>query len=161
MSVPDFLQPLFKALDEMEDLVENSKSVWIGKKMVDEDRFFTTSNKLRASLPRDIKQMDLWLKEAARVRQDAEAEAKRIVERAQEYVKELVSEHEVKRKAQTEGERIRDQAQKEAEQIVQQSMAYATAVFERMEKQMEKTLQTVREAIGSLKEKSSEKRGAT
>lgn len=125
---------VFRIIDELEQLVESSKTRFVGRVLIDEEAFYIQTTRLRKTLPDIIKQASEIVKkredllgnaegdsnrmladaqeEAQRLRSDARAQAERMVSNAREDHDRIVEE------ARREAERIEADAREHAEQLV-------------------------------------------
>jgi hypothetical protein len=89
---------LLLILDEMEQIVENSKG-WMGKRFVSEAEFLPLIQRLRSTLPRARKDAEAALQATGRAGgptavEDAQQEAARIIENAQREAQRIIQDAE-------------------------------------------------------------------
>ena len=87
---------IFNVLDELEDMIDNSKRV-LGKVLINEEALLEYIDKIRTLLPEEIHQAKWLSKERERLLQDAHQESERILAETQEEVKRMSDESEVAR----------------------------------------------------------------
>ncbi len=142
---------IFKILDELEELVKNSKKVPItGKVMLSEEVILDFLDRLRTILPNEIHQAKCLTKEMERVIQEAREEAERIIGEAREQANHLVSESELVRQAQTASEEIITQAKRLAKEIKSGATEYADEILRQLENSIDQNLSVIRKAREEL-----------
>ncbi|HBG22390.1 MAG TPA: ATPase, partial [Peptococcaceae bacterium] len=96
---------IFNVLDEMEDMVQNSKRV-MGKVLINEEALLEYLDKLRTLLPEEIHQAKWLSKERERLIQEAHDESERILTNVQEEARRRVDDSEVAKQAKESAEEI-------------------------------------------------------
>lgn len=136
---------ILNLLDKLEDLVEGSFRIpLIGKFLVDEENFFVISNKIRASLPDEIKQATRISKEVEQIKEAAKIESEKIINTAKEQAENLLKESELRKQAEKEAESIIEESKKFAEEIKRGSDDYANKILSSLEASLNKILQEVK-----------------
>ncbi len=107
---------------------------------VDEDEFFTLINRLRASLPEEVKEAVRISKEADRVMAEAHERASKIMADAREQASMLVSQDEIIKQAQRQAEEIIAQAQQESARIRAEMTEYCRQSLDNLEKSIQHVL---------------------
>lgn len=110
---------------------------------VNEEKFFTLLNRLRASLPEDLKQASRIARESDRILAEAHEQAGRILAEAQEQAALLVSNDEISKQAVRQSEEILARAREEAEQTRREVNDYAKRVLTNLESYTAKLLTTI------------------
>ena len=110
---------------------------------VNEEKFFTLLNRLRASLPEDLKQASRIAKEGDRILGEAHEHAARIVAEAQEQAALLVSNDEISKQAVKQAEDILQRARDEADNIRREVNDYAKRVLTNLQSYTSKLLETI------------------
>ena len=100
---------------------------------VDEEKFFTLLNKLRASLPEDLKKASRIARESDRILAEAHEQAAQILAEVQEQAALLVSNDEISKQAVKQAEEILQRAREEAEETRRQVNDYAKRVLTNLE----------------------------
>lgn len=150
MSVINFL----KLLDRLEDLVEKSFRVpLLGKILVSEEEFFVLSNKLRASLPEEIRQAVEINKNVQRIKEEAKEKAERIIKEAEEKAESLIKEDKITKEAESKAKEIQSQAEKEAKEVRRGADEYAGRILTSLESNLGRILEQVKRGQESLREK--------
>lgn len=125
---------LFNVINEMEELIENSPKVPMTKRvLVDEDKLFDYLDRIRASMPEEMRQAKWILQERDKVITDSQREAVRIIEDAEMQLEKKAVDSEVTRKAQELGEEIRQRSEEVAMQIKQGALDYADETLAELE----------------------------
>ena len=125
---------VLKLIDALEDLVEQTRWRMFHRVYgVDEDRFFTLTNKLRASLPEEVKTAARVARDSERILADAREQAERVITEAKERAAVLVSNDEITRQGQRQAEEIIRRAQEEARQVKREMDAYSRQVLTNLE----------------------------
>ena len=129
----------------LEDLVDRETKWHVLRRAwgMDEDKFFTLLNKLRASLPEDMKRASSIARDSDRIFAEAHEQASGILAEAQEQAALLVSNDEISRQAMKQAEEILRQAHEEAGEIRRQVNDYAKRVLRNLESYTGKLLATI------------------
>lgn len=121
-------------LDSLQALVERSgRMPGLGKKAVDERRFYALLGQFREALPADLREAARVSQEKERILSEARAEAEQVRAQARQAAAELVRESEITRQAREGGEEIVRQARAEAQEIQKQARAYGNEVLEKID----------------------------
>lgn len=150
-------------VDQLEELVSIGKRVPMSRRvMVEEEDFLALVDQLRVALPNEIRQAQRVIKERERVIGEAQDEASRIVQRAQQRAEQLVSQHAIMSEAKQRGEEILRQAEEEQQrtrgeldvfvleqlQLVEAAVRRGMAVMEDAVEQTIDTVEHARDAVG-------------
>lgn len=130
---------------EVEDVVDRQTRFHAFQRAwgVDEEKFFTLLNRLRASLPEDLKQASRIAKDSDRILADAHEQAGRILAEAQEQAALLVSNDEISKQAVRQAEEILTRAREEAADTRREVNDYAKRVLTSLEGYTSKLLTTI------------------
>ncbi|UCH33360.1 MAG: ATPase [Armatimonadota bacterium] len=130
---------------QLEDLVDRETRWHVFRRVwgVDEEKFFTLLNKLRASLPEDLKKASRIAKESDRILAEAHEQAASILAEAQEQAALLVSNDEISKQAVKQSEEIVQRAREEADETRRQVNDYAKRVLQNLEGYTSKLLATI------------------
>jgi len=143
---------LFNIISEMEELIESSPKVPMTKRvLVDEDRLLDYLDRIRASMPEEMRQAKWVMQERDKVISDSKREAVRIIEDAEMQLEKKAVDSEVTRKAQELGEEIRLRSEEMARQIKQGSLDYADEMLAELEGKLNSILVQVQENRYELK----------
>jgi vacuolar-type H+-ATPase subunit H len=132
-------------IHHLEDLVDRETKWHVFRRAwgIDEDKFFTLLNKLRASLPEDLKQATRIAKDSDRILAEAHEQASGIVAEAQSQAALLMSNDEISKQATKQAEEILRQAREEADEVRRQVNDYAKRVLRNLESYTSKLLATI------------------
>lgn len=138
-------------LDRLDQLIESAPEIPLtGKSLINAEEALDLLDKIRNSIPEQVKRAEWLSSERDRVVQEGEAEAERILSQAEEYVTKLVSESEISQKAAKDAERILEAAHAQAHDIQAGADEYALSVLNSLENSLEQTLQVIRKGRGQL-----------
>jgi len=139
-------------VDRLEELFNESRSIWLTRNViVDEDRMIDIIDQMRVSIPDEIKKAQQLLAQRDRVLAQAQEEAHRIVEISKEKSDELVSRENITQNAQARYDQVIAQARAEADAIRKEADDYALGVLTQLEKELQRSLATVKNGIVLLK----------
>ncbi|MDW7673593.1 MAG: ATPase [Bacillota bacterium] len=142
---------LIKIIEDLEETIEDSSRIpMTGKMLIDEEIVLDYLDKLRASIPEEIRQAQWITKERERILNDAQSEGEAIINKAKIFASKHASENEIVKKAEEAANEIINNAQAESEQIQQQAKNYALEVLHKLEKSLTKALTTVEEGKETL-----------
>lgn len=138
-------------LDRLDQLIESAPEIPLtGKSLINAEEALDLLDKIRNSIPEQVKRAEWLSSERDRVVQEGEAEAERILSQAEEYVAKLVSESEITQKAKKDAEQILEAARAQAREIQMGADEYAISVLNSLEESLEQTLQVIRKGRGQL-----------
>ena len=99
---------IFQLLDNLEDLIENSKKVPLSdKSMIDKDEILEVLKEIRIKLPDELKQAKWVKEERERILAEAQKEADDVVKEAENRIISIIDEHEITKKAYEQKDHIR------------------------------------------------------
>jgi cell division septum initiation protein DivIVA len=143
---------LFNIINELEELIESSPKVPMTKRvLVDEDRLLDYLDRIRASMPEELRQAKWVLQERDKVINESKREAVRIIEDAEMQLEKKAVDSEVTRKAQEMGDEIRLRSEEMARQIKQGALDYADEMLAELEGKLNNILGQVQENRYELK----------
>lgn len=143
---------IFNVLNELEELVESSIKVPLTKRvMVDEDRLLDYLDRIRTSLPEEIRQAKWVIQEREKVISETKREAGRLMEDAQKQVEKKAEESEITRQAKTIAEEIVEKAEVVAREIKQGARDYADEILMELEKNLGKIMSEIQDGRTELK----------
>jgi cell division septum initiation protein DivIVA len=117
-------------LDRLENLVASSARIPLtGKIVTDEETIYGIIDDIRASLPEELKQAKLVVKERERLVDDARRDAEDMVKDAQSKIGELAREQVVVQEASRQAQEIIDKARAVAQEITDGAKGYADEVM--------------------------------
>lgn len=142
---------LIELLDRLEGIIEDSRRMPLTNKVVvDAYDVLELLDKIRISLPDEVKKAEELLKERDKIIADATREAENLRGSATEYLKAMVSEEEVVKAAEIESGRILDEAKREAEGIRKGASQYAAEVLMKLDENLDRALQVVRRGVEEI-----------
>lgn len=142
---------LFNIINEMEELIESSPKVPMTRRvLVDEDRLLDYLDRIRTSLPEELRQAKWVIQEREKVITDSKREALRIMEDAEKQLERKADESEVTRKAQEMAAQIQAQAEEVAQQIKEGARDYADEILADLESRLDKIMQQINEGRNEL-----------
>jgi len=141
---------------QLEDLVDRETKWHAFQRAwgVSEERFFTLLNRLRASLPEELKQASRIAKESDRILAEAHEQAGRILAEAQEQAALLVCNDEISKQAVKQSEEILQRAREEADNTRREVNDYAKRVLVNLEGYTSKLLATIERGRRRLEQES-------
>lgn len=143
---------LLSVLNELEEVIENSSKIPMTKKiLVDEERVLDLLDRIRTTLPEEIRQAKWILQEREKVLADSQRESARILEDAQRQVEIKADDSEVARQAKTVAEDIVSKAELVAREIREGARAYADDVLKNLEDSLGKIADQIQEGRNQLK----------
>ena len=143
---------LLGALNELEELVENSAKIPLTRKvMVDEDRLLDLLDRIRTNIPEEIRQAKWIIQEREKVISESQKEAMRIIEDAQKQVEKKADESEVARQAKAVADDIIARAQTVAAEIREGACRYADDVLAGLQENLSRILQEIEAGRSELK----------
>jgi hypothetical protein len=153
---------ILKLLDQLEDLIDKHPFKLFHRAYgVDLDQFFTLTNRIRATLPEEVKRATQVSRDTERIIAAAKDEAQRITDRAereraqtmreaQEQAALLVSNDEITRQAQEQAADILRRADQEAAEMRQEMDGYARQVLSGLEAYTRRVLAAVQKGKEKL-----------
>lgn len=118
-------------IDLLADKLNNSPKVPLSNnRIVDAGEIGQLLERLRISVPSSIMESERTLAERERILAEAEAEAKRVIDRAKQRAAELLSQDSLVNMARREAERMAEEARVVANQRTEEADAYASQVLE-------------------------------
>ncbi|MBF7082364.1 ATPase [Desulfallas sp. Bu1-1] len=143
---------LFNILNELEELIERSPKVPMTRRvLVDEDRLLDYLDRIRTSMPEELRQARWVIQEREKVITDSKREALRIIEDAEKQLEKRADESEITRKAQERAMEIQQRAEEVAMQIKQGARDYADEILAGLEEQLGRIMTQIQEGRNELK----------
>ncbi|MER3475221.1 MAG: hypothetical protein C4335_14650 [Armatimonadota bacterium] len=156
---------ILQLLKQLEELVEKTRYIALLKLTygLDHDEFFVLVNRIRASLPEDVKRasnvtrereriLESAREEANHIIEESRAEASRIVEEARLQAQRLVEQSEIVLMAKEQARQIVASAQEDARQIRRGADEYARDVLNNLEAVLAKAIGTIQRGKEKLEE---------
>ncbi len=143
---------LFNALNELEELIETSIKVPMTRRvLVDEDRLLDMLDRIRTTLPEEIRQAKWIIQEREKVLAETKKEAGRIMEDVQKQMERRIDESEIARLAKIKAEETVDRAETVAREIKQAAREYADEILSELEKKIESLIAEIRNGRAELR----------
>ncbi len=140
-------------LDKLEELMTVGRFHLAGRSFVDTEAALELVQKIRTTLPDEIREAEYLTSEKERVQYEAQEEAKRVLRDAENYAAKLVQDSQIIRQAEHEAEAILAEARNEAAAVVDEARGYAQNILAQLEDSLERTLRIVRKGQGDLAER--------
>lgn len=143
---------IFTYLEELEDILESSKSVpFSGKSVVDKDEILEIIKEIRLKLPEELKQAK-WIKEERqRILVEAQKEADDIVKEAENRIISMINENEITKKAYEKKAEIIETANEMSREISKGTKDYADNILQGLEVALEDALKIIQNNRKELK----------
>jgi len=143
---------IFTLLEELEDILENSKSVpFSGKSVVDKEEILEIIKEVRLKLPEELKQAK-WIKEERqRILVEAQKEADDIVKEAENRIISMINENEITKKAYEKKAEIIETANEMSREISKGTKDYADNILQGLEVALEDALKIIQNNRKELK----------
>ena len=143
---------IFTLLENLEELIENSKKMpFTNKIMIEQDEILDIIKDIRLKLPEDLKQAKWVREERERILAEAGKEADDVVKEAENRIIAMIDEHEITKKAYEQKNQIMEAANENSRQITQGAKEYADNILASLEKSLEKTLKEISQDRKELK----------
>jgi vacuolar-type H+-ATPase subunit H len=128
------MKALLNYLDDIEDILDNSKTVPFSNKIsVEKERIFDVIGEIRLHLPNEIHQAQRIIDDHDKIINDAKNKGKDIIRDAEEDSKMYVNEHEIVRRANDEADIILEEARRDARDMRLNAMDYADEMLKKTE----------------------------
>ena len=143
---------IFTLLEELEDILENGKSVpFSGKSVVDKEEILEIIKEIRLKLPDELKQAK-WIKEERqRILVEAQKEADDIVKEAENRIISMINENEITKKAYEKKAEIIETANEMSREISKGTKDYADNILQGLEVALEDALKIIQNNRKELK----------
>ena len=143
---------IFTLLEELEDILETSKTVpFSGKSVVDKEEILEIIKEVRLKLPDELKQAK-WIKEERqRILVEAQKEADDIVKEAENRIILMINENEITKKAYEKKAEIIETANEMSREISKGTKDYADNILEGLEVALEDALKIIQNNRKELK----------
>jgi len=143
---------IFTLLEELEDILETSKTVpFSGKSVVDKEEILEIIKEVRLKLPDELKQAK-WIKEERqRILVEAQKEADDIVKEAENRIISMINENEITKKAYEKKAEIIETANEMSREISKGTKDYADNILEGLEVALEDALKIIQNNRKELK----------
>ncbi|HEB13104.1 MAG TPA: ATPase [Actinobacteria bacterium] len=150
---------IISLVDKLEDLVAEGKKVPLTSSvMINEEKVFEIIDEIRASFPDEIKQARWIVKERQEMLDEAEKEATRIQDEAQQKAENMAAETEIARLAEEQATQTVEEAQAKEREIRLGAEDYADEMLANLEVNLGKLLTAVQRGRDRLQGKAAEPR---
>ena len=133
-------------LDELDEMIDSAWNMPLsgGKALVDAERVREIVDKIRSSLPQEIRQAKAIVSDRSQIIADAKREA-------EERARVMVNQDEIVRQAQARGSELLSQSQTKAREIRRAANEYVDDLMKRTDEQMTANLAELRKTRQNLK----------
>jgi hypothetical protein len=143
---------LLNALNELEELIENSGKIPFTKKvMVEEDRLLDLLDRIRTTMPEEVRQAKWIIQEREKVLNDSQKEAMRIMDDAQKQIERKADDSEIVRQAKQNAEDILAKDEGIAVEIREGAKGYADDILVNLQESLGKILSQIEQGRSELK----------
>ncbi|GAB6180578.1 vacuolar-type H+-ATPase subunit H [Desulfotomaculum defluvii] len=143
---------LFNILNELEELIEESPKVPMTRRvMVDENKVLDYLDRIRTSLPEEVRQAKWLVKERDKVLSESKKEAQRMLEDVSREIEQKAEDHEIVKKAELLGEETIKKAEEVAAQIRHGARGYADEILESLESKLSKMIEEIQQGREELR----------
>ena len=144
---------ILQLIDRLEELFNDGKPIpFTHNVAVDEDRMLDIIDQMRIAIPEEVKKAQQLLSQRDRVMAQAQEEANRTLELAREKADALVKKDAIIQEAEHRADLIRSQAHEDAEITRQNADDYVVETLGRLQDELERSLNQVRNGIRTLEE---------
>lgn len=141
-------------VDRLEGLIDEGRHIFGTRfTMIDEERALEIIDQMRISIPEEIEKATRIIAQRDRVLAEANEEAARIIQQARRKGSELIERDTTVQSAQARANMIIEQARQEAAKITEEADAYVVAVLGKLEQELLKNLNVVRNGISEVQSK--------
>ncbi len=138
-------------VDRLEGLIDEGRHMPFSKfTMIDEERALEIIDQMRISIPEEIEKANKIIMQRDRVLAQANEEAARLLQMARQKGDHLLEQDVNVQAAQNRAANIIEQARQEAEAIARGADEYAISVLQKLEQQLIRTLQVIRNGINEV-----------
>ncbi|MGE5483286.1 MAG: ATPase [Bacteroidota bacterium] len=139
-------------LDRLEELIETSPRVPLtDKALLNVEEALGLLQKIRDTLPEEIKQAEWLSSEQERLLQRSRSEAEKVLNQAQEYAAQLVNDHELVRAARQHAQRIAEEAIVQAAAVQRGADEYAEQLLGQLEGRLERLLSDINRSLQQVR----------
>jgi F0F1-type ATP synthase membrane subunit b/b' len=144
---------ILQLIDRLEELFNDGRPIpFTHSVAVDEDRMLDIIDQMRIAIPEEVKKAQQLLSQRDRVMAQAQEEANRTIDLAREKAEGLVSKDGISQEAQHRADQVLNQARADAEATRQDADDYVINTLDRLQDELERSLNQVRNGIRALEE---------
>lgn len=138
-------------VDRLEDLIDEGRHLPFSKfTMIDEERALEIIDQMRISIPEEIEKAARILAQRDRVLAQANEEAARLLQNARQKGEQMLDQEVNVQAAHNRAANVVEQARQQAAQMKTEADQYVTQVLSRLEQQLVKNLNVVRNGINEV-----------
>lgn len=138
-------------VDRLEDLIDEGRHLFGTRfTLIDEERALEIIDQMRISIPEEIERAARILAQRDRILAEANEEAARILQQSRQKGQQLLETDTTVQAASERAQLVLDQARQEAAKITKEADDYVIAVLSRLEQQLIKNINIVRNGINEL-----------
>ncbi len=138
-------------VDRLEDLIDEGRHMPFSKfTMIDEERALELIDQMRISIPEEIEKAAKIIAQRDRILAAANEEAARIIQQAREQTIQMIDREATVQAAQSRAANIIEQARQEAEAITAEADTYVLESLSKLEQQLIRLLNQVRNGIAEV-----------
>lgn len=139
-------------VDRLEEVFNDGRPIPLTRKLaVDEDRILELIDQMRVSIPDEVKKAQQILNQRDKILAQAQEEAQRTVQLAQERAVQQVERETLVEQARVRASEIIKQAEADAEAVRVEADDYVLDVLEKLEAETARSLNTIRNGINKLR----------
>jgi cell division septum initiation protein DivIVA len=139
-------------LERLEEVLGNAGHLPFSSKLVvDEQDCLNVLEQLKVALPLELRRAQRLLSEREHLVEEANAEAERIVRRAEDQAAQLVEQHDLVEAARERARSTLQRAEEEADEIRQQADEYAYRVLAQLRRRVRQVDEVVQQALDDLR----------
>lgn len=143
---------LLSALNELEELIESSGKIPFTRKvMVEEDRLLDLLDRIRTTMPEEIRQAKWIIQEREKVLSDSQKEAMRILDDAQRQIERKADDSEIVRQAKIVAEEVIAKAESVAREMREGAKGYADDILVNLQESLGKILSQIEQGRSELR----------
>jgi len=141
-----------ECLNELEEILEESWNLPLfkGKVFVDVERLRENFDKIRNSMPEEIRQAKAIVSDRSQIISDAKTEADTIIKVAQEKARSIVSQDELVKKAEATAENILQEAKNQSREMKKAANEYVEDLMKRTDDTLMNSITELRQARKDL-----------
>ncbi len=145
-------------VDRLEEILNQSRALWFTRSVVvDEDRMLDIIDQMRVAIPEEVKKAQQIQAQRDRILAQAQEEANRTIAIAREKSEQLVERDAIVQTAQARADQIITQARGDIEKSRQEADHYVVETLTRLEIELDRYLNQVRNGIKTLQNENEKK----
>jgi cell division septum initiation protein DivIVA len=142
---------VYDSLDQIEQIINSARKFpFSNKVLIDREEILEHIDRLRLSLPEEIREARRVKEEREELMQKAQKEAESMLVQTEEMARRLVDETKIMEEAEAKAQKIIQQTQEEADQIKMEAYRYAIQVLNSFESKLNEVLESVHQGLDEL-----------